>query len=80
MLKQVKTIQNVEIDKIVSGYVNFAINKLPTLKSQQTQQTCIKLVEECVRVCDWEENDVKLLKFMDNVFEGNMDRSFEGFY
>lgn len=54
---------------IISTYCKFVIDKLPQLKSQLNQAVCIQLITECIKYVDFNEQDIKMLKILNNVFE-----------
>lgn len=54
---------------IISTYCKFVIDKLPQLKSELNQAVCIHLITECIKYVDFSEEDIKMLKILNNVFE-----------
>lgn len=58
-------------------YLNFVIAKLGELESEKSQAICIKLVVEVVKVMDFTDDSLKLLKFIDTVFEGPNQIKFQ---
>lgn len=48
--------------------MQFVIGKLGQLDSVNCQTACIRLVLEVVKVMDLNDDNLKLLKFIDNVF------------